>query len=148
MNVYKLKMLYQLRNMFIYIIVIGIVTTWFIIYIDYIRGSIFAFLSAVLVTSVLFTWKVSIKSEELHIELIFNVFNFDMKWKEITKVECKKQALHLYNLYNRKMKISKMWKNYEQLWLKIYKEINKNNNECIFDKSFTNLIDCLKKENS
>lgn len=147
MNVYKLKRLYQLLLMVFYIITIGALTILYGIYVSYTRAVIFALLCTILVLSFLFTCKVYIKSDEIFMKWMFNICKLSIKWKEITKVEYENRSVCIYNLQNQKMKLSSIiWGNYKQLWMQIYEEVNKNNNECIFDESFINLINCLKTE--
>lgn len=148
MNVFKLKSLYQLLNMIFYFIIIGTFTSLFVIYVDYIRAIVFALISIILSLCILFTWRVYIKSDEVYMGSLFlyKISKLHFKWEDITNAKYKNWAVYLYNAHGKKIKLSKIYKNYEQMWMQIYEEINRNNNDCTIDESFIKIINSLKNE--
>lgn len=93
----------------------------------------------------IYTQKLYIDSEGIHIEGKFIKTHYGFKWQEINQVDYyTNKMVFLTNFEGEKIKFTNIWRNHKQLVLRVYNEILNRNSECVFSESFINLIENIK----
>ncbi len=143
MNVYKPK----LNSLFSIIIVEVLVSIIIFVSLGFNYSILLILLIVISLTSLhvflkVYTQKLIIDSEGIHIEGKFIKTYYGFKWKEIKQVDYyTNKMVFLTNFEGKKIKFTNIWRNYKQLVLRLYDEITNNNSECTFSKSFNDLIE-------